>query len=85
MQHVTHIITFSEDTHKKIKSTIQIFIFFVLVLCLLGSLSPILEHKESAVMLDPFLKTAQEHDVLFLDDSQVRAGILPMIVFSEPI
>lgn len=68
---------------KKIKATFLAFVFFALVLCLLGGLSPILGHKESTVILNPFLETAQEHDVLFLGDSQVRAGILPMELYHK--
>jgi len=66
---------------RKIKTVARLVVFFVLLLCLFSGLNQILQHKESVVMLKPFLDHAQEYDVLFLGDSQVRAGILPMELY----
>ena len=68
---------------KKIKSIARILVFVVLLACLLGGISPLLEQKESITGLKPFLDHAQEYDVLFLGDSQTLNGIIPMELYSE--
>lgn len=68
---------------KTVKKALQSLIFFALVLVLLVGFNHVLQHKESIIKLKPFLDHAQEYDVLFLGDSQVQAGILPMELYHQ--
>lgn len=68
---------------KTVKKTLQFLIFFALVLGLLAGFNHVLQHKESVIKLKPFLDNAQQYDVLFLGDSQVQAGILPMELYHK--
>ena len=66
-----------------VKNTARILVFLVLLCVLLGALSDLLEQKDSKAMLEPFLENAQEYDVLFLGDSQVRHGIYPLELYHK--
>lgn len=68
---------------KRIKNAVRILFFLVLLFALLGVLNQILQNKESETVLQPFLADAQEYDVLFLGDSQVRAAVFPMELFDH--
>lgn len=68
---------------KKIKNVLRILVFVLLLACLLGRVSRVMEHKESILALKPFMDDAEEYDVLFLGDSQVRCGILPLELYNK--
>lgn len=67
----------------KIKNTARILVFLALLVCLLNGISNLLEQKDSTAMVKPFLDHAQEYDVLFMGDSQVRHGILPLELYNK--
>ena len=68
---------------KKLKHIVRALLFLLLVGCLVNGTSRLLAHKESIVALRPFLEAAGEYDVLFLGDSQVRNGVLPMELYHK--
>jgi len=68
---------------KKIKNTVKMLFFLALLVCLLSVLNQVLMHKKSTSQLKPFLDHAEEYDVLFLGDSQVLAGVLPMELYHK--
>ena len=68
---------------RMMKNAARILVFAVLLALLLGMLSDLLELKESTQMLEPFLEYAQEYDVLFIGDSQVLNGILPLELYHK--
>lgn len=68
---------------KKIKNTARILIFVVLLACLLSGLNRLLMLKDSEVLIKPFLDRAEEYDVLFLGDSSVMNGIMPMELYQK--
>lgn len=68
---------------RKIKNIARITVFIVLLSVLLGATNHILEQKDSAIGLKPFLDHAEEYDVLFFGDSLVRYGIYPMELYHK--
>lgn len=66
-----------------VKNTARILVFVALLAVLLGVLSDILEHKDSTMLLEPFLENAQEYDVLFIGDSQVLNGVFPLELYHK--
>ena len=68
---------------KTIKSIARILIFIVLLHLLLTGLNRILQQKDSVIRTKPFLENAQEYDVLFVGDSQVLNGIVPMELYHK--
>mgnify|MGYP003297381132 CR=1 FL=1 len=66
-----------------VKNTARILVFAALLAVLLGVLSDILEHKDSTMLLEPFLENAQEYDVLFIGDSQVLNGVFPLELYHK--
>lgn len=67
----------------KIKNIARILIFVVLLGLIFSGLDPLMTHKDSLLMVKPFLDTAQEYDVLFFGDSMVRAGIYPLELYNK--
>lgn len=68
---------------RKMKNTIRILVFAVLLCGLLGASGRILEQKDSTIGLTPFLDHAEEYDVLFFGDSLVRYGVFPMELYHK--
>lgn len=68
---------------KRVKNTLRILVFLVLLACLLSGLSRILEEKKSVIGLKAFLDQAQEYDVLLIGDSQVRDSLLPLELYHK--
>ena len=48
---------------KKLLHLLQIFVFLLLLVCLLAGLSRIMAQKDSIIGLKPFLNDAEEYDV----------------------
>ena len=68
---------------KTIKSIARILIFCLLLHLMFTGLNRILQQKDSVVRVKPFLESAQEYDVLFVGDSQVLNGIMPMELYHK--
>ncbi|MBQ6859973.1 MAG: hypothetical protein IJO02_11240 [Clostridia bacterium] len=66
-----------------IKNSARILVFLVLLAFLLSGATRLLEQKDSAIGLKPFLDHAEEYDVLFLGDSQVRYGVFPLELYHK--
>lgn len=68
---------------KSLLHALQTAAFCMVLLCVLLAVTKLVERKASEIRLRPFLRSAEDYDVLFIGDSHMVNGVFPMELWQD--
>ena len=68
---------------RHVLGTVKVLLFLLIVAGSIAALTRVFMQKDSVVQLQPFMDSAQEYDVLFIGDSQVKNSIYPLEMYRD--